>query len=152
MINLRKKLKIVFIVIIIQLILNGVCIYATYKYFAKDIMYTKKDGVEISVEEAINELYQKKFNEIIYKFGTNDRNNGIETIEIENDNDNAIIVSGQGGLEYSINSTDNFKRLTILGHAENGMGFYYSYISLKKGDIVYLRRNTSYKYGYALIY
>lgn len=151
MIKLGKKLKIVLIIIICEIILNGVCIYATYKYFAKDIIYTKKDGAEISVEEAINELYEKNTKNI-YKFGTNNGSDGIQTIEIEHDNNNALIASGQISLEYSINSTEGFKRLTELGHLENGIGFCYSNISLKKGDIIYLRRNTNKQYGYVLIY
>lgn len=150
--NLGKKFKIVLIVVLIQVILTGVCVYATYKYFAKDIAYTKKDGTEISVEQALNELYQKKSNETIYKFGINNRDNGIETIEIEHDNDNALIFSGQASFEYSINSTDNFENLIALGENSNGRGFYYTYISLKRGNTVYIRRDTTNEFGYALVY
>lgn len=52
-----KKIKVIFIIIICIIIFGTICTFATYSYFSKDIFYTKKDGTEISVEEALNELY-----------------------------------------------------------------------------------------------
>ena len=49
---------------LIILITNCISVYSAYTYFAKDIIYTKKDGSKIDVENAINELYSQKTKEI----------------------------------------------------------------------------------------
>ena len=261
---IKDNIKIILAVVIAVIITSGISVYATYQYFAKDIGYTKKDGSQVSVEAALNELYVKSKNissevvasqqytqstnnptgNIEYTFekkgyvivnfgtrsaggstgttthsikindvekssnnenlwgylntwtgnveagdtikvyvndtagnaaafafinfvenmnnkndlkvisGTNSRENGIEQFTIDRDCDNAFIVSGQISLEYAINQTDNFSGITTeLGRNVDSIGLYYSEnISLKKGDILYLRRDTSSSYGYTIFY
>lgn len=149
---LKYKLKIILVIIASTIFVSGLSVYATYNYLAKDISYIKSDGTKISVENALNELYKNKSDEITYNIGTNNSSNGIETIQIERDNKNAIIISGQCTFRYSINSSDDFKELTSLGETRDGVGFYYSYISLKKGDTVYIKRDTIGEFAYAIIY
>ena len=84
--------------------------------------------------------------------GNNNNSTGLETFTIKDDNENALIVTGQCSLLYSINSTNDFKSVTLLGASKNGIGFYYSYISLKKGDVLYLKRNTIDFFGYVIVY
>ena len=66
--NIIKKIKIVIIIIISIFLISGISVYATYNYFSKNVSYTKKDGTEISVEDALNELYNSKSNKI-YEVG-----------------------------------------------------------------------------------
>lgn len=56
---LKEKIKFILVIIVGILLLSGISVYAAYKYFAKDVSYTKADGTKISVEEALNELYNK---------------------------------------------------------------------------------------------
>lgn len=100
-------------------------------------------------------IVEKIDNKADLKFitGINDRNTGVEQITIDRDCDNAMIITGQVSLEYAINQTDSFSGVTAYGDNQNGMGLYYAdNISLKKGDIVYLRRGTYLSFGYAIIY
>lgn len=146
--------KIILIIILSIIIASGVSVYATYNYLAKDIKYIKTDGTQISVEDALNELYNSnnKLSNFKYEIGTNNSSSGTETIIIEHDNDNAILTTGQEDLEYSINSTSNFTSVTASGANNNGMGFYYSILSVKKGDTIYIKRGTNSLFGYALVY
>ena len=85
--------------------------------------------------------------------GTNNSESGVEQITIDRDCDNAIIVTGQASLEYAINQTTTFSQVSDLGANNNGMGCYYSAnVSLKKGDTIYIRRNTTWAFGYIIIY
>lgn len=61
-----KMLKIIIIIIVSIVLASGISVYATYSYFAKDISYKKTDGTELSVEEALNELYNKNSGNIEY--------------------------------------------------------------------------------------
>lgn len=54
---LNNKLKIVLVIVITAILVGGISVYATYNYFAKDIIYKKMDGTQINVEDALNELY-----------------------------------------------------------------------------------------------
>ena len=55
-----KKLRIIVIVLIGILLVGGISAYATYTYLAKDVEYTKANGTKVSVENALNELYENK--------------------------------------------------------------------------------------------
>lgn len=54
---MKSKIKMTVTILIIIILVSGLSVYATYNYFAKDIWYTKEDGTTISVEKALNELY-----------------------------------------------------------------------------------------------
>ena len=125
-----------------------------YNYNAKDVSYTPTDNNwnVNNVEDAIKELRNSHNSNIIYYKGTNNSSNGIESYTILHDNDNAMIVSGQSAFEYSINNTNSFKGVELYGSQEENVGFYYKNISVKKGDIIYYRRNTGAKWGYMIIY
>ncbi len=56
---IKKNIKIIIGFIVVAILASGITVYATYKYFATDVSYTK-DGTEISVAQALNELYKNK--------------------------------------------------------------------------------------------
>lgn len=62
----KKTLNIIFIICITVILASGISVYATYNYLAKDVSYVKSNGEELSVEEALNELYSKNKGEIDY--------------------------------------------------------------------------------------
>ena len=55
---LKKHIKIILIVVVSMLIASMVSVYATYSYLAQDVSYTKTDGTEVSVKDALDELYK----------------------------------------------------------------------------------------------
>lgn len=78
---LYKKLIIVFIIGMI--LTGGIAAYATYNYYAKDISYTKSNGDKISVEDALNELYEIK-KDYIKPSGTKTITEKENTIDVSN--------------------------------------------------------------------
>lgn len=58
---IKNNIKI-FIIIITIILIENVSVYAAYKYFAKDVYYTKSDGSEININDALNELYTNSIN------------------------------------------------------------------------------------------
>ena len=147
---IKKNIKLIIGIIIGMTLVSTLSAYATYNYLASDVSYTKADGNKINVQDAINELYNNR--EFEYVMGENNRNSGTETIEIKHDNDNAMFVTGQDSLEYRINENGEFQTVNALGANNNGMGFYYSKLSVKQGDIIYIKRDTSSIFGYVLVY
>lgn len=75
---MKKNIKLIISFIIGAIILSGISVYANYIYFAKDVSYTR-NGVEISVADALNELYDKKRN---YNSGEIKNFNGQCTISV----------------------------------------------------------------------
>lgn len=65
---MKNKIKIILILTITIIITSSITAYATYKYLAKDITYTKEDGTNVSVQEALNDLYNKP-NVVVYESG-----------------------------------------------------------------------------------
>ena len=57
---LKKNTKLIVGIIIGAIIATGITTYAAYNYYASQVSYTKKDGTEVSVEKALNELYASK--------------------------------------------------------------------------------------------
>ena len=55
---LKKHIKIILIFVVSTLIVSMVSVYATYSYLAQDVSYTKSDGTEVSVKDALDELYK----------------------------------------------------------------------------------------------
>lgn len=58
----KTNLKTIIAIITTSLIVGCTTVFAKYNYFAKDVQYVKNDGTKISVEEAINSLYEEKEN------------------------------------------------------------------------------------------
>ncbi len=58
---INNKFLLITVMVIGILIGSVSSIYAIYKYSSKDICYIKSDGNEISVEDALNDLYKTKF-------------------------------------------------------------------------------------------
>ena len=56
---LKKNIKFIAIFLIGMIIGSTVSVYAAYSYLAQDVSYTKSDGTEISVKEALDQLYAK---------------------------------------------------------------------------------------------
>ncbi len=140
----------IFFFILGAIIFGSISSVVAIQLTSRDIKYTK-GNTEITVEEALNELYSN--GRFTYVTGTNNRENGVETIEVLHDCDDAVIVSGQLSLLFSINSEDDYQAVEELGHNENAIGLYYKDgISLKKGDIIRIKRDTSGKFGYMIIY
>ena len=77
---MRKSfiVKIIVYVIILGLI-SSASAFATYTYMANNILYRKLDGSQISVENALNELYKKNNNNGIMSFINSNTNNFIST-------------------------------------------------------------------------
>lgn len=63
----KKTLNKIFIICITAILASGISVYATYNYLAKDVSYIKSNGEELSVEEALNELYSKNTSDVEYK-------------------------------------------------------------------------------------
>ena len=57
---LRKNVKTIIAFITGAVLIGGISTYAAYNYYASQVSYTKKDGTEVSVEKALNELYSNK--------------------------------------------------------------------------------------------
>ncbi len=64
--NLNNKLKIILIIALTSILVGGLSSYATYNYLAKDISYTKSNGTIVSVENALNELYNFPFKNLVF--------------------------------------------------------------------------------------
>ena len=55
---MKEQKGITLIILTITIVItSSITAYATYKYLAKDITYTKEDGTEIDLEKSLNELY-----------------------------------------------------------------------------------------------
>ena len=66
----KKNLKVIIGFILGVILASEITIYA-YSYLSGDIKYTKKNGTEISVENALNELYDK-YDKLVLKLETFD--------------------------------------------------------------------------------
>ena len=58
---IKKNLEIILVVVVTAIICISGTVFAT-GYFASDVKYKKEDGTEISVEDALNDLYSIKSN------------------------------------------------------------------------------------------
>ena len=64
---MKKTMKSrIFLVIITTIIVTGVSVYAANIYKASDVVYNVSDGTSMSVEDALNNLYDKSKNAISY--------------------------------------------------------------------------------------
>ena len=114
---LKKNTKTIAGIIIGGILVGGITAYATYNYYASQVSYTKKDGTEVSVEEALNELYNIKQN-------YNDLEKELQE-EISNNENNKSIVGSQI-LKQGINNIDvGFKPSLVILYWDTGLMYYY---------------------------
>ena len=154
---MKKNIKL-FVGILIGIIISAVVgVSATILYQADQVGFTPTDpnwNVN-NLEDALNSLYNNRSSDIIYATGSVNKNVGVSTQTIEHDNDNAIIISNNDEMEYAINNTDTYismSNFTSLGTVDDHMGLFYKTISVKAGDVINFRANTSWTYGYVIVY
>lgn len=118
----KNQIKLI-IIIMVFILINCIGVYAAYNYFAKDVVYTKSDGTEISVEAALNELYEKYMN------------NHIETGEIN------VTLKRNTWTYITISFENEYTEPPIV---------YYSYDAGTNGGSVFIQKitNTSFTLGY----
>ena len=56
----------IFLIIVLCIISCGIGVYAAVTYKASDVLYTSSDGTSMTVNDALNELYNKKSNNYGY--------------------------------------------------------------------------------------
>ena len=107
--KLKKYKRIIIGIIIGSVLTGGICGYAAYNYMASDITYIK-DGTEMKVSEALNELYNESSNYIKPKGTLNITSNGenIDVSQYERVNV-TINMDGAKNLLWT-NSTPNSSR------------------------------------------
>ena len=54
----NKNIKWIIAIVIVAILCSGLTAYGAYKYYAKDVGYTKSDGTSTNVESILNELYK----------------------------------------------------------------------------------------------
>ena len=126
---LKKNIRTIIGFITGVILASSITVYA-YSYFASDIKYTKKDGTEISVENALNELYSKNnitFTGDFYLSATADENTYSNTSYFDiNVNNYSKITFNIDGLfpstsvftSYILADGTNVKNITQIGEFE----------------------------------
>lgn len=96
---IKKNIKLILGIVIGAVLISGISVYATYTYLASDVKYTKNNS-EISVEQALNELYASNLYEVL-ESGTYTSSNVLsgqyiqQTINLENtytESDNVYFI------------------------------------------------------------
>lgn len=149
---MKNSINILISCIITAIVVSSVSIYATIMMKASEIEFNPEDpswNVN-NVNDAINSL--NNISNMTVQSGVMNGSTGILSFKITKDNENALIISGQSDLVYSINSTNNWKGVTLLGNHSYDVGYYYANISVKKDDVIYLKQSTSGLFAYSLIY
>ena len=130
---LKNNLKAIIAFILGVILASSITVYA-YSYIASDVKYTKKDGTEISVADALNDLYHKgnlssknfqKFDlgEVTYSFssGTYSKYSSTKTIDVKE-----LLPS-----DYASLTEDNFSYEITGVHVGSGSG---GYVQSSLGD------------------
>ena len=93
-----KNLKLVIAIMMIIILTACISVYATYQYLARDVSYTKLDGTEISVQEALNELYGKQYKVECIDYRTENLINPHSLLQLEKtiEKDGTLIVDMAG--------------------------------------------------------
>ena len=63
--RIRKNIKWIIVIIFVAILCSSVSVFA-YSYFSNDIGYTKINGTRVNVKSALDELYVKKSNNLIF--------------------------------------------------------------------------------------
>lgn len=150
---MNKKIKFIIVIVITILLTSCISVYATYKYLAKDVSYTKLDGTEISIQDALNELYGKQCKIVPIWLNTDNlckpysRINGTTTIK----RDGIFIidmagVEGNGTLnsKWTHNVKVNNNPVNGAGSVNGWNGHYWYMVQVKAGDIVTAYSNIDY--------
>lgn len=96
--RLKNKFLIILVIVIIVILISGFSVYATYKYLASDVNYTKTNGETVSVESALNDLYEKN-NKVILSIN--------QTVTLTTDYTSTTIPNYYDNTVLSYNSENN---------------------------------------------
>ena len=108
------NIKIIIAFMIGVILASSITVYAT-SYFAKDVKYTKKDKTEISVENALNELYSESTKNLSVEIINNSYTNGSITATTTKNYDYIIIA----GCKWYWNKGYCSTSLTVTGDYES---------------------------------
>lgn len=113
----REKIQYFFIILIIITCLISSSIYGVNLYFAKDISYNKKDGTEISLKDALDELYNKKTNDLsgknnkeyklVSEFQNNEDEGYVPILTSDSSSKLGMAYSNLPNAWYAFNGNDN---------------------------------------------
>ena len=152
--NIRK----IMLLLSLTVIVSGVSVYATYKYLASDVSYTKSDGTDVSVEEALNELYSKQLTiECIWN-GTDNLVTPKSSLNFEKtmEHDGMLIVdmaAVEGNATLFNNWTHNLKINNTEINSINGFcngwnGHYYYIVKVNTGDVLTIYSGVDFTANY----
>lgn len=123
-----------------------ISVYATYQYFAKDVSYTKLDGTEISVQEALNELYGKQYKVECIGYRTDNLINPQSSLKLEKtiEHDGTLIVdmAGVEGNNTLSNKWEHYVKVNASnidpkeGFCNGWNGHYFYIVKVKSGDLI----------------
>ena len=125
---------------------SGFSVYSTYNYLAKDIIYTKSNGENISVNDALNELYNLKNNNsdsystMGYITASSDQNGGYYAPYKPDSGDfegyGPSDTAGWYARDYSVAwSCYNYSKKVCVTHARIAYGVYDSNTWIKEGTL-----------------
>lgn len=107
---IKNNMKFFVINIVIVALFSSFSIYATYTYYSKDISYKKSDGTIVSVESALNELYQSNKSQANLRNELSIKESAEETIAWNDTNSKTIKI------RYQVEKDCNY---VCFGYASN---------------------------------
>ncbi len=123
-----------------------ISVYATYYYFAKDVSYIKLDGTEISVQEALNELYGKQYKVECLFYQTDNLVTPQSSLKFEKEMEKeGILLIDMAGVEGHNTLSDKWEHYLKVnntnidskdGYCNGWNGHYYYIVQVKTGDLV----------------
>lgn len=107
---IKNNIKLLIVIFISIIVTNGISVFATYNYFAKDVEYIKTDGIKINVEEALNELYTNRKTIVLLQSDLSSKNaQSVLATSIPNyqnlTEDNFLIV--HKSMEWAVEGVEN---------------------------------------------
>ena len=103
----------IFLIIVLCIISCGIGVYAANTYKASDVLYTSSDGTSMTVNDALNDLYNLKSNNINYEIGVF----------------SATVSKSWNWYSKDITFTKKFNKIPKIYTTENGGGGFGSYAS-----------------------
>ncbi len=102
---LKKNIKIIMLIVLMVLISSGIGVFATYNYLASDIKYTDNK----TVEQALNDLYDKSANYVLPSGSLDITTNG-NNIDVKQYEKVNVNVTSMAKTLLWTNSTPNAER------------------------------------------